>query len=253
MRVFSVAGMTRSGKTTTIEGIIRELKKRRFSVGSIKEIHYEDFAIDDEGTNTYRHRAAGSELVTARGLKETDIMYPEMLPVAEILKFYTQDYVLMEGVTDYNVPIILCAADLKEARQHKDRPYFNRVFAISGLLSNSGYKSFEGIPVLNMGSDASKAVDIILEKVFELLPDLPAECCSLCGYDCRKLCSRILKGSSKRSECRIWESDIKLAIDGRKISLAPFVQDILSDCIKGIVQNLKGYKKGKKIEIIIEK
>jgi molybdopterin-guanine dinucleotide biosynthesis protein B len=30
MRIFSVFGITQSGKTTTIENIIRELKKRRY-------------------------------------------------------------------------------------------------------------------------------------------------------------------------------------------------------------------------------
>ena len=46
MKLFSVIGITKSGKTTTIENIIRELRKRRYTVGSVKEIHFEAFAID---------------------------------------------------------------------------------------------------------------------------------------------------------------------------------------------------------------
>ena len=38
-------------------------------MGSVKDIHFEAFAIDTPGTNTYRHRQAGAELVTARGLR----------------------------------------------------------------------------------------------------------------------------------------------------------------------------------------
>jgi len=75
-----------TGKTTTIENVINELKKRRYSVGSVKEIHYEDFAIDKEGTNTYRHSQAGAELVTARGYNETDILYKERLSLQKILR-----------------------------------------------------------------------------------------------------------------------------------------------------------------------
>ncbi|MEG0019166.1 MAG: molybdopterin-guanine dinucleotide biosynthesis protein MobB, partial [Oscillospiraceae bacterium] len=67
MRIFTVRGITKSGKTTTIEKVISELKKRGYSVGSVKEIHYKQFKIDPEGTNTDRHKKAGSELVTARG------------------------------------------------------------------------------------------------------------------------------------------------------------------------------------------
>ena len=106
MRAFSVIGITKTGKTTTIENIIRELKKRNYSVGSIKEIHFDSFAIDIPGTNTDRHRQAGSELVTARGYHETDIMFPSKLPIEEILRYYEQDYVVMEGVKDYNIPMI---------------------------------------------------------------------------------------------------------------------------------------------------
>ena len=42
MKVFSVIGISKSGKTTTIENIIKELRKRNYSVGSVKEIHFEN-------------------------------------------------------------------------------------------------------------------------------------------------------------------------------------------------------------------
>ena len=64
MKVFSVIGLTKSGKTTTIENIIKELRKRNYTVGSVKEIHFEKFKMDVDGTNTHRHKMAGSQLVT---------------------------------------------------------------------------------------------------------------------------------------------------------------------------------------------
>ena len=36
---------------------------------------------------------AGSQLVTARGMYETDILFQEKLDMDEILKFYNHDYV----------------------------------------------------------------------------------------------------------------------------------------------------------------
>lgn len=251
MKVFSVIGMTRSGKTTTIENIIRELKRRSFSVGSIKEIHYENFAIDTEGTNTHRHRQAGSELVTARGYEETDILYQEKLPVGDILRHYTQDYVIMEGVTDANVPLILCAHDEEDLKKHKDKDYFDRVFMISGVAANSGKGTLEGLPVMNSEEDIAGMADIIIDKVFDILPDFSPECCSVCGFFCRELCARILKGQSERKDCRIEEAKVLLSVDGKKINMVPFVQDILTDIIKALAGNLRGYKKGKKIEITI--
>ena len=250
MKALSVIGVTKSGKTTTIENIIKELKRRGFSVGTIKEIHYEKFAIDTEGTNTYRHTAAGAEIVTARGNRETDILFPVQLPVEEILRFYVQDYVVMEGVTEYNVPVILCSHSLEELGEHRVKDYFKRVFAISGVVADSA-DSFEGIPVISAEKDTSGLVDMIVEKVFEILPDFDPECCSECGYDCRELASRILKGLSRRADCRLSESGIILSIDGSPIGMVPFVRSILKDTVKALVSNLKGYRKGKKIEITI--
>jgi molybdopterin-guanine dinucleotide biosynthesis protein B len=52
MKVFSVIGLSKSGKTTTIENIIKELRRRNYTVGSVKEIHFEKFKMDIEGTFT---------------------------------------------------------------------------------------------------------------------------------------------------------------------------------------------------------
>lgn len=132
MKVFSVVGITQSGKTTTIENIIKELKKRGYSVGSVKEIHFEAFAIDTEGTNTYRHREAGSELVTAMGNNETDVLYQEKLPIRELLKLYDHDYVVLEGVEDQNIPKIISAHDAEGIHDKLD----DLVFAVSGRIAN---------------------------------------------------------------------------------------------------------------------
>jgi molybdopterin-guanine dinucleotide biosynthesis protein B len=122
---------------------------------------------------------------------------------------------------------------------------------ISGMAANSGKRTMEGLPVINSEDDVAGMADIIIDKVFETLPDFPSECCSVCGFSCRELCARILKGQSKRQECKIEEARILLSVDGKKINMVPFVRDILRDTIKALVGNLRGYKKGKKIEITI--
>lgn len=159
MKVFSVYGYSKSGKTTTIEGLIKELVRRNYTVGTVKDIHYEKFAIDTEGSNTDRHRKAGAELVTARGLYETDILFKERLPISEVLKFYTQDFVILEGVTDYNVPKILCASNLEDAVKRMEPT----VFALSGVISNK-LSILESLPVISAIKDIEKLTDLV-EKV----------------------------------------------------------------------------------------
>ena len=73
MRVFAVSGVHHSGKTTTIEHLIRELVGRGYSVGTVKSVHRERFSIDRAGTNTDRHRTAGATAVAARSDAQTAI------------------------------------------------------------------------------------------------------------------------------------------------------------------------------------
>lgn len=247
MRVFSVFGVTQSGKTTTIENIVRELKRRRYSVGSVKEIHFEQFAIDQQGSNTHRHKLAGAELVTARGCSETDILFPTKLPLEDILKFYDQDFVVLEGVTDSHVPKIIAAHNEEEIEERLD----DTVFAISGRIAEKT-NSFRGIPVINSIRDIERLVDKIEEKVYEKLPEFPAECCNACGYSCRELAGKILKNEAKREDCVISQGRVKLLIDGNEISMVPFVQKLLYNAVIGVVQELEGYRKNADIVVKID-
>jgi len=246
MKVLSVAGITKSGKTTIVESIIRELAGRGYSVGSVKEIHYEEFQIDREGTNTARHRNAGAELVTARGLHETDVLYPSMLPVDKILSFYSQDYVILEGVTDINAPMIISAHNTQEIEERLDY----RTLAVSGVIANE-MQSYKGFPVINCMTDTQKLVDLIVEKVPELVPDFEADCCSACGTDCHTLLQKILAGEMKRGDCILEDGDIRLSINGIEIKMVPFVKNILKNTLTGVVKELKGYEEGAKITITI--
>lgn len=213
MKVFTVVGITLSGKTTTIENIIKELRKRGYSVGSVKEIHYEKFQIDTEGTNTYRHKEAGSQLVTARGFHETDILFQEKLNIHDILKFYNYDYVVLEGVSDGSFPKIIAASSEEEVLERLDE----NTFAISGRIANK-IKDFKGLPVINAIEDVEKLVDLIEEKV----EDYTFETYS-----------------------------IRLKIGEKDIKMVPFVQRALKNTILGFVKELKGYEEGENIEIEI--
>ncbi len=165
MKVISVYGYSKSGKTTTVENLIKELVRRGYTVGSVKEIHFEDFAIDSEGSNTDRHRKAGAELVTARGLYETDILFKERLPVQEILSFYKQDYVILEGVTDFDVPKILCATKLEDVKKRMDPG----VFMLSGVIANE-ITEYEGLKVVNAVGDVERLTDMVESKAKDWKP-----------------------------------------------------------------------------------
>ncbi len=222
MKVFSVYGYSKSGKTTVVEAMVRELTKRRFSVGSIKEIHYEDFKLDTPTSNTGRHRSQGANPVTARGYTETDIMYDSQLTLPQILEHYHQDFVVCEGVTE------------------------------SGRVAELLDDTYKGVPVINVLTNPEKLCELVLDKVFDLLPDVDEKCCFQCGYGCRGLTEKIIHGEAKRNDCIQKTSDIKLFMDGREIGIVPFVEEILRNTCLGVVSTLDGYHEGCKIEIKLQ-
>jgi molybdopterin-guanine dinucleotide biosynthesis adapter protein len=57
--VLITAGKSGSGKTTILEKLIPELKKRRLRVGTIKH-HHADFEMDVPGKDSWRHKKAGA-------------------------------------------------------------------------------------------------------------------------------------------------------------------------------------------------
>ena len=162
MKIFSVYGYSKSGKTTTIENLIKELIKRGYSVGSVKDIHFEQFAIDTEGSNTDRHRKAGAELVCARGLYETDILYQRRLSIPEILEFYSQDFVIFEGTSDFSMPRILCSTSMEDL----GRRFNEDVFAISGVIS-SEITSYKNLPAINSLTEIERLTDLAEKKAME--------------------------------------------------------------------------------------
>ena len=163
MKVFGIFGVSKSGKTTSAERILKELRGRGFSVGSVKDIHAEGFAIDTPGTNTHRHREAGSQMVVAWGLYETDVLIQRRLPLAEILPFFHHDFVLIEGGNEEPLPKILTAKSYQEADAKLD----DHVFAIAGVISNS-CREYRGLPVINANTHIKELVDLIISKARDI-------------------------------------------------------------------------------------
>lgn len=244
MKVLSVVGISGSGKTTTVEHIVAELRRRRYSVGTVKDIHFEEFAIDTPGSNTHRHAQAGAQLVAARGLQETDILFPRRLTMAEILAFYSHDWVVLEGVEDCNCPQIACGHDEKGV----DRLLNERTVAVAGIVANDSSKQHKGLQVFNGPKQARELVDFLEQRIPRLLPDFSRECCGLCGMSCRELLAAIVRGDKTRDHCTL-EQQVRLSIGGREIQMVPFVQQVLAQTIIGLVSTLDGYQPHKKITI----
>ncbi len=248
MKVFSIAGYHRTGKTIVVVNLIKELKNRGYKVVSIKDIHNKDFTMEKEGSNSWKHWQASDDVVITRGLNETYQIWHRKLSLNEMLEHLSADFVVVEGMKSAPLPKIICA----ENKEQLDELVDGTVFAISGKFADSE-KEYKDLPVLNSKKDIKKLTDLVEQKVFEVLPLSEPECCSECGFTCTEMVAQILKGNKNRDDCKTdRRTEINLKIDGKEVKIVPFVQKTLKDIILAYLNNLKGFEKGKKIEIIID-
>jgi len=247
MNVFSVAGFHHTGKTTLVVELIKELRRRGFSVTSIKDIHNENFTMEKEGSNSWKHAQASGNTVIARGISETYQIWNRQLSLNEMLSHLKSDYVVVEGMKNVALPRIICAKDNEQLKELVD----GTVFAISGKYADE-HDKYENINVFKSKDHIKELTDLIIEKVFPVLPLPKLECCGECGMNCREMVSGILAGRNTREDCKTDRNlDIQIEIAGEDINIVPYVQNTLKDIIKAYVKNLKGYHEGDSIDIKI--
>ena len=92
---------------------------------------------------------------------------------------------------------------------------------------------------------------LIKQKTFPLLPYVDDDCCQLCGQTCSQLVEAIVQGEKSYDDCVIKQSKVQLKIGDKEIPIVPFVQKILRNSLLGIVLELSGWEKNKKIEVVI--
>ena len=247
MKVVSVAGYHHTGKTTVVVELIKELKRRGYSVASIKDIHAENFTMEKENSNSWKHWEASNDVVIARGLKETYQIWHKRLELKQMLDRLDADWVVVEGMKTAALPRILSA----ENESQLDELINDTVIAISGKFSDE-HKLYNNIKVFKAIEDIVALTDLVEKKVFDVLPLPKHECCGECGMSCFEMVGAILAGKRTRDDCKTDKKlDIEIKLDGKRLDVVPYIQRTLKDVIIAYMKNLKGVKKGQKIEIEI--
>lgn len=150
--IVSFVGYSNSGKTTFLEKVIKELKKRDYRIGIIKHDGH-DFEIDHVGTDTWRHRQAGADVVCIASAHQIAVVQTTVKPpvLDDIIPLIENvDLILTEGFKQEKKPQIEVNRQGTRSIGQKN----NTIALVSDLLV------YEGIPHFDL-EDARGVADFL--------------------------------------------------------------------------------------------
>jgi molybdopterin-guanine dinucleotide biosynthesis protein B len=249
MKAFAVIGYHHTGKTTVVTELIRSLSAKGYRVATIKDIHSEAYRADTEGKNSWKHIEAGAEMTFARGLYDSSLIFPKPMSLKEMTALLQCDYLIIEGMKDAPVPKVLCAENIEQLEELYD----DTVIALSGKIA-SVVKNWQEPPIFDCRTEIEPLTKLVTDKVFELLPDSDPACCQVCGMTCYEMAGAILRGEKLRSDCQTDNpQQVKITLNGKPLTIVPFVQNLLRDMITAFLGNLKDAEPNADIKIEINK
>lgn len=239
MRAVAFVGYKKSGKTTTIEAVAGVLKERGYRIAIAKSMHV-DF--DRKETDSWRFsRIADHVLIKAH---DTDALLFKSSDINALFSMVPDvDFLLMEGFKSVkHVPKVICARSLEEVGELND----GLAIAVSGLLTGEGIKEADGLPVTG---NPEELADLIEQKAF-MLPNID---CGMCGFRCAEMARMIVKGEKSLNDCVVLSQRprVTVKIDGKALPMKDWVQELVEKTIKGMLSAMKGYREGRRIEIVI--
>ena len=158
-KIIGITGWKDVGKTYYASLIIKLLVKKGYEVGSIKHAHH-DFDIDKPGTDSFKHREAGSNQViissSKRWAKITENNNENEKSLDELIQeLHNVDIVVVEGFKKDNHPKIeILSKDLK----NRNKETKNVIAIVSNELIDTITPVFKE-------NDIEKLVAFIIKKI----------------------------------------------------------------------------------------
>ena len=159
-KVFGISGWKNSGKTTLTSALIRELSARGYRVSSVKHAHH-NVDVDQEGTDSYKHRAAGASEVMLATSKRFALMHEIAEEEGEfelndlLEKMSEVDLILVEGYKSSDIPKIQTIRQVSLGNNGKE-PINNIVAYATDMPKETG------LPVLDI-DNVSMVADFIID------------------------------------------------------------------------------------------
>lgn len=156
--IISVVGKSGVGKTTALEQVIREIKRRGHRVGTIKHDRH-GFEMDKPGKDTWRHAQAGSDVVAISGPHKMALIrqLEAEMPLEEIVPLMgTVDLVITEGYKSGTMPKI------EVTRRERGTEILCQAEELIGIMTDHPLD----IPVPQFALDDAAGVVDLLERLY---------------------------------------------------------------------------------------
>jgi len=242
-RVVVVTGFKKTGKTSLIEALIGELRRRGHRIGAIKHT-VRPYPVDTPGKDTQRQREAGAQASVLLTPEESTIFFHRPLELNEAIRLLgALDLVLLEGFKELDrAPRIIVARNMDEVKRLGN----GLEIAVTGEIAGSSISGLE-VPVLDTTAIEALA-DLVWEKAMPLLPGLN---CGRCGYSsCKELVREALIGKAEATKCvNLLSEETQVLVDGAPLSINPFVGKVIRNVVMGVLSTLKGVESPRTVEL----
>ena len=159
MKIVTVVGSKKGGKTTVICRLVEQLKASGRKVATVK--FFERVAsIDVSNKETELYRRAGSDFMIASGLSETAILkkVDEREDLAQLLTYVPADadFVICEGIVDESRHRIVAVREPSDVEEFVNK----NTFAISGVIAASDFT--HKLPIIDVTSKPEKLAALVM-------------------------------------------------------------------------------------------
>ena len=217
--IIAVVGSRKSGKTTTVEAIVRGLAKKGYRVATVKHIHEPNFTIDAKGKDTWRHTQAGAHTVVGVSqnelatIKKTDTTKLTLNDITQDIQTNT-DIIILEGfrhitAQDPTIPKIVTAKNKKDIQEATQT--IKPILAFTGPIKKTEFPTALSIPYVDIKTQPKKLTDIIDKRVAPII--------------------------QKRRQTT---QTINININGKNLPLNTYVQNVTRNVLLAIINTLKG-------------
>lgn len=232
MKAVGIIGYKNAGKTSVVEDLIVYLKQKGYRVHTAKHSSHEI----NPDADTERHFSMGASKVVGvdpnlyHVLQKKDDLWRELLGC---------DFAILEGFKKLKGFLkVLVAQEPKDLELIDDYTFI--VTGNEDLADDVRERGAVFVP------DSEELYSRIESTAFRRLPD---ENCRRCGRrGCSHLAREIFEGEAADEECVYLTDRVRLEVDGKEVTLSPFIQDLVDNTVRGLMSSLKNGE-GKEIKL----